>query len=387
MSHVDDLTALMKVPTKDLDHAVVLDGKVLEKSDGNKKSDAKRLGYVKIPGVINLSYSRLQTFHGCPRKFLLREVVAADAGFSGTVHTAFGSAFGAGVQEVLQSGSLQRGLLAAFAAWDVGYFEADKKSNKNIWTALMGVEKFYDLIYPELLDAGYELATYNGKPANELFFLVWYGEKYNHQGHIDIVLYNRRTNKLVVLELKTTSKTPHVADWQNSEQTLGYSVVLDAMAEAIGAEAGWEVEYLIYNPSPTKDNPEDGFGFVNYTFPKSELLKTEYIVGTLQDIRLIEMMFEDKHFPKRGNNCMSWNRVCDYFGRCDELQEQYIHRDLYEVHSENYEDDVYETQGKELLDFETDYVTLLETLENKSEPTDNSGVVITPAVRSVLDNG
>lgn len=385
MSHKSDLEALMQVPLRDVEHTTIINGQVVEKSNAVRKSDAKKLGYVKIPGVINLSYSRLQTFHTCPRKFLLREVVAADAGFAGNTHTAFGSAFGAGVQEVLRSGNLQRGLLAGFASWDAPYDAEEKKANKNIWTALIGIEKFYNYIYPELQEAGYELATYKGKPGNELFFLVWYGERYNHQGHIDIVLYNRKTNKLVVLELKTTSKESHPADWQNSEQTLGYSVVLDAMAAEIGAVAGWEVEYLIYNPAISKDNPENAWGFTNYTFQKSDLLKTEYIISTLQDIKTIELMFDNEHFPKRGNACITWNRVCDYFGRCDELQAQYIHRDLEEVHRENFDDEVYESLSKEMLDFEGDYVSLLEAQESRADNS-NPNVVITPAVKDVLSD-
>lgn len=383
----DTLQTLLQVPIQQLENTVVLDGQLLEKSDGAKKHDAKKLGYVKIPGVVNLSYSRLQNFHACPRKFFLREVVSADAGFSGNVHTAFGSAFGAGVQEVLRSGNLQLGLLAAFASWDVGFSEEDKRSSKNIWTALMGVEKFYNHIYPELQENGYELATYKGKPGIELFYLIWYGDRYNDQGHIDIVLHNKRTNKLVVLELKSTSKVSHPADWQNSEQTLGYSVVLDAMAREVGASAGWEVEYLIYNPSPKLDNPEDGFGFTNYTFTKDSMIKTEYLIGRLMDIKSIELMFEHGYFPKRGNACISWNRVCDYFGRCDELQEQYIHQSLEDIHRES-SDEVYESSSKDLLDFEGDYVTLLQAQETQAETEPQpENVTITDNVRSVLDNG
>ena len=61
----------------------------------------KRLGYVAQEGVIALSYSRLNTLYSCPRKFQLSELMGRKS-FSPTMHTAFGHAYGAGVQTFLQ---------------------------------------------------------------------------------------------------------------------------------------------------------------------------------------------------------------------------------------------------------------------------------------------
>lgn len=381
-----DIDALMNVPLEDLDNTVVLDGKLGSASDLRQKRDAKALGYVKIPGVVNLSYSRRSVKHTCPRKFYLREVANVDTAYSSTIHTAFGSAFGAGVQEVLRTGSLPRGIAAAFAAWDISIHEEHKYSNKNIWTALMGVEYFYEYIYPDLLDAGWELARFpDGKVGIELHYLIWFSDGYNDQGHIDVVLYNKHTNKLCVLEIKTASREQHPANWQNSEQTLGYSVVLDSFAKQLGADTTFEVEYLIYNPARKLANEENAWGFTNYTFVKSPMLKQEYLLNTLVEIKEIELMFEYKTFPKYGNACNNFNRVCDYFGRCDELFNKYIALDLEQVHRDNFSEEIYENVDTKMLDFVSDFDTLLIDQETKAESYDQADVALTPAVKGVLE--
>lgn len=379
----NSLDDLLSTPLEQIDNIVVSrDGSVREKTHSEKKQEAKKLGYVKIPGVINLSYSRSAVLHSCPRKFFLREVAATEVTRTDTVHTAFGSTFGAGIQELLRTGSLERALLFAFCHWNIAINEEDYRSNKSVWSALKGIEVFYEQFYPEFIASGYELAYLGDKPGIEIHYLVWFKEGYNHQGHIDLVLIDRNKNELVVLEIKTTSKTPHPADWANSEQTLGYSVVLDAIAKEYGISSGYRVEYLIYNPAPKLSGPAENFGFTNYSFGKGGELKAEYLLDSLMDINMIEIYLANSFFPKRGNNCFSWYRVCDYFGRCDELMEQYKDRSLVDIHTESLDADAaYESMELKDVDFVSDFDTIMAAQENR---TGKAEVDKTQVVKDIL---
>lgn len=378
-----ELDSLLSTPLNQLDNVTVVDGKVRDKTESERKSEARRLGYVKIPGVINLSFSRLSVLHSCPRKFFLREVAVEGVVRNDTVHTAFGSAFGAGIQELLRTGSLERALLFAFSHWSLDLDEQDYKSNKSVWTALRGVELFYLHYLPGLQEEGFELAYLDGKPCIELFYLIKFKDRYNHQGHIDIVLYNRKTNKLVVLEIKTTSRASHPADWQNSEQTLGYSVVLDSVAEQYGIGVGFEVEYLIYNPSINLSDEESNWGFTNYTFVKSGQTKADYLLDTMMDVQQIETYFENRFFPKRGNACRAFNRVCEYFGQCDQMFNMLIDYNLEELHQRYQEqEDAYESMSMKDVDFVSDFDSIMHTQETKDQSEHDE--VLTPAVKELL---
>src|SRR6185369_9036139 len=65
-----------------------------------------------------VSYSSLNLFHLCPRKLELQKMGAGGIEVTSR-DLAFGSAVGAGVQELLISGDRNKAWLAAFIAWNL----------------------------------------------------------------------------------------------------------------------------------------------------------------------------------------------------------------------------------------------------------------------------
>lgn len=267
-------------------------------------NEVQKLSYVKIEGVTNLSYSNLQTFYSCPRKFYLRKQVGGE--YAPTPHTAYGHSFGAGVQELFRTGCIKRAHVAALAAWShPNLWECNKE--KNFAEVLVCLDTYYAQLWP-ILKSKYELATINGKLGIELTFYVRIGDKYNYQGHIDLVLRDKATGEIVVAEIKTSAKAHEPADWYNSSQTLGYNVVLQAIGAMAAEQVSYKVLYLCLHSKTREVTP--------FTFDKSAVERAEFCNSLMLDIAAMGL-YDEHIWPKRGNSCSSWGRSCEYFGLCD----------------------------------------------------------------------
>lgn len=272
----------------------------------------KKLEYVFREGVRSLSYSRLQTFYSCPRKFHLGELRGAK-GFNPTIHTAFGHAYAMGIQTYLHLRStrshevaLARSFVSAIAAYDYpGIFEEESASKKSLWFALIGVEAFATQAAPGILEE-FEVAVINGKPAIELFFLLQIDEETDYQGHIDLILKHRVTGELFILEIKTKGGDTSPADWANSFQTLGYNAILHTV---VPGGTNLNVLYIVYN---TKQMTVSTMSFV-----KSSAHRAEFITSLLLDVNQMREYDKHNYWPKRGGSCTSWGKACHLFGVCD----------------------------------------------------------------------
>jgi len=285
----------------------------------------KKLGYVLREGIRSLSYSRLNTFHSCPRKFHIGEMRGA-RGFDPTIHTAFGHAYGAGVQTYMQyvesSGhevAKMRAVVAAIAAYDYAdIFEELPRVGKSFNHAIIAVENFCEMTAP-LICAEYKLAIIDGKPAVELFFLLQIGEHTDYQGHIDLVLEHRESGELYVAEIKSKGGDTHPAEWQNSFQTLGYNTILHAFRPT---GTNFNVLYLVFNTKDLITTP--------LSFSKSAAHRAEFLTSLLQEVAVMDMYEEQGYWPKRGNSCYAWNKPCYLFGLCDSPLAEVNQGDAYE---------------------------------------------------------
>lgn len=175
--------------------------------------------------------------------------------------------------------------------------------------AFLAVEKFSHW-WEEHMAGEWELAYFNNKPATEVTFLLDLENGYYHAGHIDVVLRNRVSGKYLVLEIKTTAiKNVDEAQYGNSEQPLGYSLVLDAIAENLDATNSFEVLYLVYSSTERK--------LIPFTFKKQRTERAEWLQDLLLDHSLISTYRKLSLFPKRGNSCWSFGGRCPHYGTCD----------------------------------------------------------------------
>lgn len=298
-----------------------------------KNQQPKKLGYVLDPDKITLSFSRLSTLRLCPRKFLLKEL-NQKAPSSATIDTAFGSAFGAGVQAMFKFHSLERAWLWALAEWDFESFEAPwkNKRDKDFWACCATLEAFWENEFPAIA-AEYELADIQGKEGIELFVYMSLGDSYNYQVHVDLVLQNIETKALVVAEIKTAGMEQEEANWYNADQTLGYYAILEFISNKYGIPFEPRVIYITAQAGKFLSY-EDNFGFKTFVFEKPFEVSLDFARNVVLDVETIELYIDHNYWPKRGSACKTFGRVCEFFGSCDM---EYLQDPANATHGEQYD--------------------------------------------------
>lgn len=252
-----------------------------------------------------LSHSAVQILRLCPRKFELDRLYKENKEES-TVHTAFGSSLGAGIQKIIETGSLDAGIWEAFKHWNIPLDEEIAKSFKSFPNVVVNLHNFINDVLPFFGD--WQLAYLkDGKPACELSFAIKLPRGYYYRGFIDGVLQNRVTKKYRVLELKTTgSKLVNEVSYANSFQGVGYSVVLDRIAEA--GYSDYEVLYIVcktYNGT-----------YESYPFLKLLQHRMNWINDLLLVVEQIEMYKRVGRFSTNGDACRAFGHTCRFFEEC-----------------------------------------------------------------------
>ena len=267
------------------------------------------------PNLKKLSHSSKVLLHKCPRKYQLYKLASPEVkDDDGDFHTDFGHAVGYGVQKFLECGNLNDTFFEMFLRWkgDIMDDEGEKKK-KTFWYAMIAVEKFAEQI-EELLE-GYELYWYGEDPilpATELGFSIDLGNGFADRGRLDAALRHRVTGKFATLEVKTTATgNVNEAVYRNSNQGIGYSLVLDALASSIDLpqDQTFDVMYLVY----TSANME----WIQFKFPYTHTRRAIWLADTLTDVQHIAEYAERGHFPARGESCFDYFKQCKWFGVCD----------------------------------------------------------------------
>lgn len=254
------------------------------------------------------SYSILQEMHSCPRKLQLARYYAGrnrEGDAVENIDFAFGHAVGAGVQSLFQQGRLDKALFNSFLAWNINFDARIQKKKKSIWEAAIAVEKFLPIINETLTE--WELVWIGDKAGIELSFSIDCNNGYKHYGHIDVVLRNKLTRHVAVIELKTTGlQYAEEAVYANSSQAIGYSVVLDTIFPGISS---YEVFHFIYSSTDRE--------WTAMPFTKTISQRAEWIKDLLLDHAMLEKYKELAFYPKRGESCYSYFRRCEFFGSCN----------------------------------------------------------------------
>ncbi len=262
------------------------------------------------PRLKLISHSSRTTLHKCPRKYQLYRLSAEQISTEDIkemeqgVTFAYGSAVGVGVQSALENKSEDQVILDTFLEWDVDLLDENPRQKKSFWLALFAVQKFRTLLANGFLEE-YELVYYKGKPAVELAFQILLPNGYRYRGFVDGVLRHKVTGEVLVLENKTCSGTAQSAQFKNSGQALGYSVVLDILFPKLSS---YEVLYLVYE---TKS-----YAYVELPFEKSLLQRALWLQELLIDTQLVDIYESYGVYPMHGESCFDFFRECEYLGLC-----------------------------------------------------------------------
>lgn len=280
-----------------------------------------KLKYNLDPDSLNTSYSMLGVLHECPRKFQITQINGRGRQANGkSIIFGFGHAVGAGIQSILAGDSLPASCISALAAYDVDDLWEVHKSKRSIGLAWLALEKFVAL---KLL-SGWQVARFFDaqgveRSGIEFAFLLRHASlRANYQGHVDVILYHPVENIFMVLEIKTTSWYKE-SSYRNSNQTLGYSLVVDYIvdncsglmdiADPDGAKASNKILYLVF------DIKNENWELLPLL--QTSLAKAEFIQSVMLDWKHIREYQEINFFPKNGAACSGKFNECELYGVCD----------------------------------------------------------------------
>lgn len=255
--------------------------------------------------MIRLSYSTLELVNTCERLFQLEKLVAG-ATKEESEHLVFGKAFGAGVQSYLQHQDSDKALYEAWLAyWPIE--ESDKKDQARCCIAL---ERAFTQLDSLLVE--YELVGFQERPAIELGFRLDIDEEYYFVGFIDAVLRSRFTGQYLVMEVKTTGLLLNDLSplYANSGQALGYSIALDKITGEKLTEYG-----VLYFVAQLGKSYGDVF-IHSMHFDKTLADRLNWFITLGLDVKHLHEMAELGVYPRRGSQCLRFNRACKHFGTC-----------------------------------------------------------------------
>lgn len=274
------------------------------------------------PRLTLLSYSGLLSLHSCPRRYQLdkmNEKIVDTTATDENITFTYGHAVGEGVQEFFANKTYEQAVWKMYCKWAVDLFAANDKKGKSFWLAVSAIRKLYAIAE---MFSQYEIVHYvdvdgNSKPAVELGFIIECPDGFKFRGFVDVVLKNKDTGEIIVVEVKTTgNRNLHPAQYKNSAQALGYSVVLDSI---VPSYSSYKVIYLVY--CTTEEEWEQ------MSFNKTLLQRARWIQQLMLDIEVIKMYAANNYFPQHGESCYDYYRECKYFGNCG-LDTKYVTQPL-----------------------------------------------------------
>lgn len=251
-----------------------------------------------------LSHSSIRSFHTCPRKYQLTKTYP-EAVRESNVDLDFGSAFGEGIQALIEGCSMQDAVFRAILQWSGDLTET--KKDKSIWTCISGMEKFLVLRDMGTL-ADYEIAYWKGKPCTELSFRITLPEGFYYRGYLDMLLRHKLSGELLVVDIKTSGANySNPAKYVNSGQNIGYSIVVDKIAPGTSS---FEVMYYEYLTGVKK--------FVEHTFMVGVLARANWLRNIRLDINTMLMYdkLEVNEWPQHGESCSAHNSQCQFIDVC-----------------------------------------------------------------------
>ena len=258
--------------------------------------------------ILNLSYSSLLSLHSCPRKFQLYKLQHkpdVPDNIPGSITFAYGHSVGRGIQRVLEGAELDTILFEEFIEWDCDLFAENPKQGKSFFRAFIAIRQFHSMREAGYLD-GYSLVSYQGKLASELSFSISLPDEFIYRGYVDAVLQHGTTGEVLVLECKTTAAANvNPAQYKNSAQAIGYSIVLDAIFPTLSS---YKVLYLIYQSKAQE--------FIQLPFAKTYYQRALWIQELLLDIEMIKLYESAQIYPMHGESCYDFYRECEYFQTC-----------------------------------------------------------------------
>lgn len=293
---------------------------------------------------LRISYSSLNLFSSCPRKFEFNKLYPRRARDYDTFAADVGKCLHAGYQQYL----VNRSEHDAFWAMAMSYpYEAEWNQDNDfrsfetctvlleemIQSAQMLEFRVAQIKRPLTDEEKVQLAFRVGQglpceydssgitvPAIEVPFelrldgiVLPDGRGVAVTGFVDAFLINTMTERFRTMDIKTHRSfqrygSDRTAKYKYDEQQVPYGIVLEHIQDKPVDE--FEVLYLDCLVDLAEPKVE------LYTFEKDRQSIQEWLVDTVLRVQNIQTFMEMDYFPRRGTNCLSWNKPCFFLDIC-----------------------------------------------------------------------
>lgn len=260
-----------------------------------------------------MSHSSNDLLHRCERKYQLSCCMPqSDTEKIGMyADLPFGRAVGAGFQRYIETGDLDQALFTTLLEYEPLVEDPDTKQNRKfLERAFMSVESLSNK-WDEL---DYELLYLNGKPAIELGFKIVLNSHGDYFcGFADVCIRNKTKGQAGVLEVKTTgmNRDDLTPLYKYSPQALGYSTMLDTVIN--DGNPNFETVYAISHLKRGEVWPESRI----LPFQKTRLDRLNWGMLLMMDLNKAIFCWENNFWPQRWQECIAYNRICQYFETCN----------------------------------------------------------------------
>jgi len=290
---------------------------------------------------LRVSYSSLNLFSSCPRKFEFNKLYPRRARDYDTFAADVGKCLHAGYQAYLMTRSEHD---AFWAMAQVYPYEAEWNQDndfRSFETATVVLEEMISsaqmieyrvaqikrpLTPEELIANGKAIAAgqdflYDPTgivvPAIEVPFelrldgiILPDGRGVAVTGFVDAFLINVATERFRTMDIKTHRRYARdaTAKYKYDEQQVPYGIVLEHIQTKPVTE--FEVLYLDCFVDLAEPRVE------LYTYDKTRESIQEWLVDTVLRVQNLQTFMEMDYFPRRGTNCMAWNKPCFFLDIC-----------------------------------------------------------------------
>ena len=253
-----------------------------------------------------LSYSSQALFTSCNRKYQLYKLLNYQPLMdrTDTVHTAFGTAVGAGVVILLEDPENLSGAMHECFINYSGELLWEHIYSKSLLTALQSIRDFQSTAR-EWHEMGYRIAEIEGRPATEVSFRINVEGMGHYVGYIDAIMYNSNTDSYRIIEVKTMQGEYDSDMWKNRTQDVGYLFV--------GKITG---NYDATTCYPTYVCKKDEKRWSTPVYHRTEQDFKDFATGLYLTFKGIELCEEVGFFPRNGN-CKAYSTLCPAFADCN----------------------------------------------------------------------
>lgn len=252
-----------------------------------------------------LSHSFTTELLECPRKFQLSpKSLTPRTEISKNMAAAFGTVFGISIAEYMHSKDADKAILLAFMHWPFPLNEIQTYSNRSVWNivhAIQDVKRF------NLLPEFQPLAIEGQDDWRERAFGIVEGnciyagtidQAFSLEGVPTVIDYKTGDKDCATLKIK----------YSNQDQLLAYAVMFGTYYNLPRVAYC----YLLYSTIEGK--------FEQVYVEVTKELASEWIASIFARFEMLKIFESLPKAPKNGRACYSYNRPCQFYGICDDMQ-------------------------------------------------------------------